>query len=111
MKNSKNKARKELGSKIRTLRNTAGYTQERLGKKAGLSYKYIGELERGRVNVSLDSLEKITSALGVNLGNLFSKDKVSVQKVFVKEKDKLSGLSKKDIQVVKNAMKILSKVF
>ncbi|MBI4378760.1 MAG: helix-turn-helix domain-containing protein [Nitrospinae bacterium] len=38
------------------MRKSRGFTQEELGEKAGLSYKFIGELERGEENVSLDSL-------------------------------------------------------
>ncbi|MBI4680030.1 MAG: helix-turn-helix transcriptional regulator [Nitrospirae bacterium] len=34
------------------------FTQEELGEKAGLSYKFVGEIERGEVNPSLDSPKK-----------------------------------------------------
>ncbi len=54
MRDMKDKLRKELGERIRELRKIAGITQEELGEKSALSYKYIGELERGQVNVSLD---------------------------------------------------------
>ena len=45
-------------------------SQEKLAEKAELSYKYLGEVERGCVNVSLDSLMRIARALGVRLGDL-----------------------------------------
>ena len=75
--------RKGLGKRIRELRMSGGFTQEKLGEKAGLNYKFIGELERGKVNVSLDSLAKIAEALMVKVGDLFSEEKVFVQKIFI----------------------------
>ena len=63
--------RKGLGKRIRTLRKLKALTQEELGERAGLSYKFVGEIERGKVNPSLDSLVKIANALGVKAGNLF----------------------------------------
>jgi transcriptional regulator with XRE-family HTH domain len=38
-------------------------SQEKLAEKADLSYKYVGEVERGCVNISLDSLVRIAKAL------------------------------------------------
>jgi transcriptional regulator with XRE-family HTH domain len=45
-------------------------SQEKLAEKASLSYKYLGEVERGYVNVSLDSLMRIAKALKVKLRDL-----------------------------------------
>ena len=70
--------------RIRVFRKSAGFTQEKLGEIAGLSYKYIGELERGQVNVSLDSLARIAKSMGVKVKDLFTKEKVAVQKVYPK---------------------------
>lgn len=106
-----NNLRKELGVQIRNLRKTKGFTQEELGEKADLSYKYVGELERGQVNVSIDSLVRIAESLGVKIGDLFSKEKVTVQKVILKEKTPLSKLSPKDLQQIQHTLKLLNKVF
>ncbi len=112
MKIGKIKAtRKIIGERIRELRNAAGITQEELGEKASLNYKFIGELERGRVNVSLDSIVKIASALGVQLGSFFSKAKPQIKRISVKEKNPLAKLSKPDLRLIKQALKLLSKTF
>ena len=115
MGNMTNDLRRDLGVRIRDLRKSGGLTQEDLGEKAGLSCKFIGELERGEVNVSLDSLEKIAEALGVKIGDLFSKEKIPVQKVFVKifpkEKNLFSKLSPQKIQLIKKALHILNRTF
>ena len=111
MKKGIEKQRKELGQRIRSLRKSAVFTQEELGEKADLSYKYIGELERGQVNVSIDSLIRIADAVSVKIGDLFSKEKTDIQKVFIKEKNPLSKLSPQDRQQIKHALKLLNKVF
>lgn len=54
-----------LGRRIRALRRSQDLTQEQLGEKAGINYKYLGAIERGEKNISIESLEKISSALGV----------------------------------------------
>ena len=69
-----------MGTRIRELRRSGGFTQEKLGEKAGLNYKFIGELERGQVNVSLDSLAKIAEALMVKVGDLFLRREFSFRK-------------------------------
>lgn len=112
MKIGKIKAtRKKLGERIRELRKSAGITQEELGEKASLNYKFIGELERGRVNVSLDSIVKIASALGVQPDSFFSKAKPLIKHVSVKEKNPLAKLSSSDIRGIKLALKLLNKTF
>lgn len=60
-----------LGRRIRDIRKAKGWTQEQLGSKADVSYKFIGEIERGVQNPSFDILVKIAGALEVELFELF----------------------------------------
>ncbi len=90
----------KLGKRIKMLRKLKGLTQEQLGEKAGLSYKFVGEIERGTVNPSLDSLSGIAKALDVSLSGLLPT-----------EGDIFSTLSPKDLQLVKKALGILNKTF
>lgn len=62
--------RRIVGRKIRNYRKRCWLTQEELAEKADLSYKYVGEVERGCVNVSLDSLVRIAKALHVRLRDI-----------------------------------------
>lgn len=62
--------RRIVGQNIRDFRKRARLSQERLGEKADLSYKYVGEIERGYVNVSLDSLMRIAKALKVKIEDI-----------------------------------------
>jgi transcriptional regulator with XRE-family HTH domain len=111
MKDMREDIRKRLGMRIREMRKSAGMTQEELGERASLNYKFIGELERGRVNVGLDSIARIAGALGVKIGDLFSKEKVRVQKVLVKEKNPLSQFSSRDLDLIKKSLRLLNRAF
>ncbi|MBU7318456.1 helix-turn-helix transcriptional regulator [Paenibacillus sp. SM 69] len=48
-----------------------GISQEALAEKADLHYVYIGSMERGERNITLQNLEKIAKALNVELYELF----------------------------------------
>jgi len=57
--------RKFLGQRLRALRKQRSLSQERLGSLAGLSGKFIGEVERGEKSISIDSLYHVAVALEV----------------------------------------------
>jgi transcriptional regulator with XRE-family HTH domain len=59
---------------LRQLRQARRLTQEALAERAGLSYKFIGEVERGRGNPTLTTLASISDALGVSLVDLLALD-------------------------------------
>jgi transcriptional regulator with XRE-family HTH domain len=54
-----------VGNRIRELRKAKGWTQEQLAEAASLHYSYIGGVERGDRNISLETLEKIIAAFDV----------------------------------------------
>ena len=58
--------RRIVGETIRTYRKCAGLTQEKLAERAELHHNFIGEVERGNMEISLGSLLKIAKALGVS---------------------------------------------
>lgn len=60
-----------LSKRIQNLRHATGLTQERLAEKAGLSLKHLGEIERGRGNPTLSSLDRLAKALDVSLSEMF----------------------------------------
>ena len=62
--------RRTVGQQIHFYRKQAHLSQEELAEKADLSYKYVGEVERGCVNISLDSLVRIAKALKVKVSVL-----------------------------------------
>lgn len=54
-----------LGKTIRRTRKALGMSQEGLALTADLDRSYVGGLERGEHNLTLVSLSKIATALGV----------------------------------------------
>lgn len=62
---------KLVGERIRTLRKEKGYTQESLAEKSGIYITYISDIERGERNISMETLEKVISALEVNAVEIF----------------------------------------
>ena len=63
--------RKSFGDRIRSLRTTAGLSQEELAEKSGLHPTYIGGIERGERNPSLESIAKFAQAFGISIDTLF----------------------------------------
>ena len=64
---------KAVGQRIRNYRTQKGLSQEKLAELAGCHPTYIGQLERGEKNATLESIERITVALGITLSKLFEK--------------------------------------
>ena len=68
-----------LGAMIRARRKEMKFSQADLAEKVDLSAKYLGEVERGEGNVSIEKLGNIADALDIRLGrlldNAYSKDR------------------------------------
>lgn len=63
----------KVGKRIRQYRKEQLLSQEALAEKANLHPTYIGQLERGEKNATIESIEKVAVALGVPLSELFEK--------------------------------------
>jgi len=63
--------RRDLGARIRDLRKPLAISQEDLAHKAGLHRTYIGSIERGERNLSIDNVYAIADALGCDVTDLF----------------------------------------
>ena len=57
---------------MRALRAELGLSQEKLAEKVSLHRTYIGSVERAERNVSLDNVERIAHALGVDIAELLA---------------------------------------
>ena len=62
---------KIIGQRIRNYRTGLGLSQEKLAELSGCHYTYIGQIERGEKNATIESIEKIYAALNVSLSKLF----------------------------------------
>ena len=65
-------ATKQLGQRIRKLRKAQGWTQKALAERAGISLRFLGQLETGQANVSVSRLADVAAALNVSFVTLFA---------------------------------------
>lgn len=59
---------------IRLMRIHAGMSQERMAAEAGLDRAFVGTLERGQRNISIDNIELISKAIGAPAHELMDPD-------------------------------------
>ena len=63
-------AREHFARTVRQLREAQGLSQEALADLCELHRTYIGSVERGERNISIDNMDRIARALGVKLSAL-----------------------------------------
>lgn len=67
---------KRVAYRLRELRKAKKMSQMQLAERAGISYQYLGNLERSESDATLGSLEKLIAALGVTPGELLAADEL-----------------------------------
>jgi transcriptional regulator with XRE-family HTH domain len=59
-----------FGDRVRERRHQLGLSQEGLAHRAGIARAYIGSLESGERNPSLDTVARLASALDIDASDL-----------------------------------------
>jgi transcriptional regulator with XRE-family HTH domain len=62
-----------LGRVLADVRRERGLTQEELGHRTGVHRNYIGGIERGERNPTVETIAVLADELKVSLGELFSR--------------------------------------
>jgi transcriptional regulator with XRE-family HTH domain len=98
-----------LGRRVKTLRLRQELTQEALGERAGLNYKYLGAIERGERNLSLKQLLKIARALAVEPQELLlvEQEEASLPKLRAMIQDLLRQADRGELQLAYKLLKAL----
>ena len=99
----------KVGKHIKELRGEKALSQQALGELAGISYKYLGEIERGQVNLSVEILVKIAQSLQVNPGDLLNDIIDDETRTISKIKSLFAELSKKDSELVLEILDVFHK--
>jgi len=60
-----------IGLRIRAVRNSKNLTQEQLAERTGITPQFLGNIERGKENPTLNTFISLSEALGVELGEIF----------------------------------------
>lgn len=93
-----------VGERIKSLRKAKGLTQAVLGEQVDLPQSYIGGIEKGERNISLDTLQKLMNALHISPSELFREydNKDANLKEIIESLDRISTeLSKRSVKEVK----------
>ncbi|MDR7869761.1 MAG: helix-turn-helix domain-containing protein [Tissierellaceae bacterium] len=115
---------KEIGSRIREEREKLGLSREKFSEIVGLSSYFIGQIERGDRNMSLETLIKITSSLNISIDYILKGYTLYMENILVKEAidenykeeideevkeilNLLSSTSKEGIGLIKDMIKLL----
>ena len=61
----------KVGERIAQLRISKKLSQQKFSYEADMERTYLSHIEKGRKNISLSTLEKITNALGVSVKEFF----------------------------------------
>ncbi len=62
---------KAFGNRVKELRKECGLTQFELAEKIGLSTNFIGMVERGERNTSVEKIFKLANAFNITLARFF----------------------------------------
>ena len=68
----KSKVNTQFGLRIVELRKKAGISQDELAFRSNIHRAYMGTIERGEKSVTLNTVEKIATGLGVKVKDLFN---------------------------------------
>lgn len=63
--------KKRFGLAVREQRKRLNVSQEELAMRIGADQAYVSRIEAGQMNVTLETLEQIASALGIDVAALF----------------------------------------
>jgi transcriptional regulator with XRE-family HTH domain len=64
--------KRQFGETVRELRKAAGLSQEELADLAELDRSYVGCVERGERNLSIENVCKLAKAIGVSPADFFT---------------------------------------
>lgn len=64
---------KRIARNVRVLRSQMGLTQETLSHRSGIAVRHLQKVEAGQVNVTLATLVRLSSALGVDPSELLKR--------------------------------------
>jgi transcriptional regulator with XRE-family HTH domain len=62
--------RRRLGNKIRKLRSSRSWSQEEFADLCAVNRSYMGRIERGELNLTLETLQKLANGLGITVAAL-----------------------------------------
>lgn len=101
--------RQLIGKRIKSLREAAKMSQEKLAEKVGISHKYLSSIERGKENPTLETFIRLAEALNVETSELFryQHEKPADELRRIVE----DWLENSDMQDLKSAIRLLETIY
>ncbi|MBI4727747.1 helix-turn-helix transcriptional regulator [candidate division TA06 bacterium] len=101
---------KLIGQRIKDIRKAAGLTQNALAERAWMHSKYVGQIERGEINSTVETLIKVANALNVPLQELFYVSDNKGKELVVKRiSDRLRMQKLKTLELLEKMVKAIEK--
>src|SRR5690348_11396435 len=75
----------DLGERLRAIRLLRRLTVKDVAEAAGVSERFLSQLERGRSNASVVTLQQLAAALGIDVSDLFATDGLPRPRVLRRE--------------------------
>ena len=86
-----------IGLRIKALRTEKKYTLKYLSENSGLSIGFLSQLERGMTSVAIDSLDKISKVLDVELSSFFNMSDTANDLHIVRRYEQKSTIDRKSV--------------
>ena len=96
---------KKIGDKLFTFRKAAGLTQEETAEKASISVRTYADIERGTVNMRVETLVRICRALVITPNDILTEGSPKLKDHY---EDVMAVLQSKGDRVQENALDLLS---
>ncbi len=81
--------RLEVGERLRAIRVLRRRTLREVAQSAGVSESFVSQLERGRSNASVATLQRLANALGIEISDLFAGEPQSGPRVLRRQERQL----------------------
>ena len=95
---------KMIGNKIRLMRVSKGFSQQKLAKEIGITQAHFSNIENGRCNATIDVLLKLHDKLQTPIAAFFE-DIDEQDGTVLAKKDKNSGIDVDDLLAVLQLLK------
>ena len=92
---------RQLGARLRALRQEAGMTQEKLAWECDLAKPYLSQIEAGKRQPSLEALAALADRLGVQVVDLLASDPTSPTTAL------LDAVRRRDRKAAREALRVL----
>ncbi len=66
----------DISTRLKSLRERCGYTQNGLAERAGVSQTHLRRIERGEADITVGHLQLLCDAMNISLRDFFNDDSI-----------------------------------